>query len=129
MQINPVMEVIYAAFKLEIANQFFLTNNSLVVTFPDQTRAVISAPQVSPAPDDLNHEPPVIPSLNDQHTFHYSHQHDFDDQTDKLLTLQSLDDCRSYLDDICENLLSVPTRNCEVTFPNGTVYLITVDKI
>ena len=129
MQINPVIEAIYAAFKLEIGNQFFLTNNSIVVTFPDQSRAVISAPQVAPSPDSLNLVTPDIPPLNSTHTYHYLHQHDFNQQSESLLNLQNLEDCRAYLDDVCQNLLSVPVHDFEITFPDGTIYLLTIETI
>ena len=44
---NPVIEAIYAAFKLEIANQFDIHDNILELTLPDQQRLMIAAPKVN----------------------------------------------------------------------------------
>ena len=129
MQINPVIEAIYAAFKIEVANQFFLTNNSLVIHFPNQTRAVINALQVRPVPVELPLNTPSIPNINGTHTFHYLHQHDFDQGDTQLLTLQSIADCRAYLADVCENLLNVINRDFEIEFSDGTAFLLTIEQI
>lgn len=129
MQINPVIEALYAAFRLEIANQFVLSDDSLVVTFPDQTRAIINAQQVVASPNTTNAHISIASAFNSTHTYHYQHRRDFDPQAPALLTLQNIEDCRSYLDDVCQNLLSVPVHDFEVTFPDQTVYLITIDKI
>ncbi len=113
---NPVIEAIYAAFKLEIANQFDLHDNILELTLPNQQRLMIAAPKVNTVPiTDY-----TIP--NDTHSYHYK-------QTNKRLLIHNIEECRAYLDDVCHNLLNVPVHDFELTFPDGTVYLITIEPV
>lgn len=64
---NPVIEAIVAAFSLEITNPFTLTQQTLVITFPDQSRAVINAQQIGPASPSAN--APLISTSNNTHTW------------------------------------------------------------
>lgn len=118
------MEAIQAAFKLEIANPFTTTATTLTVALSDGGHAVIGATLVSPTVHTTSQTP--SPST---HTYHYRHQHDFDgadNQPMQRLLLRNIADCRSYLDDVCHTFLAGTWRDNEVTFPDGTVYLITI---
>lgn len=123
---NPVIEAIFAAFRLEITNPFTLTQQTLVITFPDQSHAVIRAPQVTPA-SLSNDDTPAFTTIKHPHTYHYRHRHDYGQPHNELLTLHNTEECRAYLDDICHNLLNATVCDCEITFPNGARYLLTVE--
>ena len=127
MPINPVMEALYAAFQLEIANQFTFTKNALRITLPDQTYLIVRAYHVNPVASPAMTHSISVPKH--AHTYHFLHLHDFNNaqDTDRLV-LQSLEDCCAYIDDVCRNLLNATLRDLEVTFPDGTAYLITVEK-
>ncbi|MCQ2381845.1 MAG: hypothetical protein MJ054_00915 [Clostridia bacterium] len=127
MELNPVIEVIYAAFKLELANDFFLENNKLFITLKNKHRVVITAPQVS-STTALSQD--TVPTTKNTHTYHYIHQDDFveEKRPSGLLLLNNIEECYAYIDDICQNLLNVPVRNFEVTFPDGTIYLIKITE-
>lgn len=114
---NPVIEAIYAAFKLEIANQFVLNHDTLELTLPGQSRLIIAAHKVNPATNNSHQA-----TLTNTHTYHYT-------QTDQRLLLHNIEECRAYLDDVCHNLLDVPVHDFEITFPDGTVYLITIEPV
>lgn len=122
---NPVIEAIFAAFRLEITNPFTLTQQTLVITFPDQSHAVIRAPQVVHTSNTKYTAPKT--ALKQTHTYHYRHRHDYGQPHNELLTLHNAEECRAYLDDICHNLLNATVRDCEITFPNGARYLLTVE--
>ncbi len=127
MQNNPVMESIQAAFQMEIANQFTVKDDTLVLTLPDQSRLVIGANPITPT----KHTQPNTPTA--KHTYHYVHQHDFgygnadEHQPLQRLLLRNMEDCRSYLDDVCQTLLDAAFHDFEITFPDGSAYLLTVD--
>ena len=129
MQNNPVIEAIYAAFQLEIANQFTLTDHALMVTLPDQNCIAIRAPQVTASA--TNTAPTTdFHTTRDAHTYHYIHQHNFTTDTKhplpKLL-LHNGEECRAYLDDICHTFLNATIRDNEITFPDSTTYLVMLD--
>lgn len=115
------MEAIHAAFRLEIANQFTTTDESLTVTLFNGTRAVIGAPQVTPATTASPH--PTF--SHDTHTYHYTHQAD-GEKSHSRLTLHNMEECRVYLDDVCHTFLNATIHDNEVVFPDGTAYLVTV---
>ena len=124
MSINPVSAVLQAAFNLEIANPFTVHDNTITVTLPHGDTVVITVFPLTPITHTI---PPHRPT---EHTYHYEHQHDFTatpDQPLARLILHNLEDCRSYLDDVCHTFINAEVRDFELTFPDGAVYLITVD--
>ncbi len=128
MQTNPVIEAIQAAFQMEIANQFTTKDDTLVVTLPDGGHLTIGATPITPTAKQAPHQP----ATHSEHTYHYVHQHDFgygngDEQSLTRLLLRSEEDCRSYLDDVCHTFLDATFRDYEITFPDGSAYLLTVD--
>ena len=114
---NPVIEAIFAAFRLEITNPFTLTQPTLIITFPDQSRAVINVQQIGPTSPSAN--APLISTPNNTHTWQYLHQHHSKQHSTQLLTLQSIEDCRAYLDDICHNLLNAPCATVKSPLPTA----------
>ena len=113
---NIVTTSIAAACKMEIANRVKpVGDNSLLLTLPKQRQVLIT---VKPLRKDPFYRPPAHPQ---KHTYHY---HANPDAGGKLLLL-SLEDCRSYLNDVCQNLLDAEYRDGELTFPNGDIYLLT----
>lgn len=123
---NPIMEAIYAAFQLEIANQFTLTNNALHVVLPNQQTLVITAHQVGHR-NAQSLQPTFIPQT---HTYHYQHNLNArTNATSARLTLHNLEECRIYLDDVCHNLINATVHDCELTLPDGTIYLLTVTRL
>ncbi|MBO4726370.1 MAG: hypothetical protein J5598_02080 [Clostridia bacterium] len=126
MRNNPVMETIAAAFKLEIANHFTITDNLLTLTLPDHNHIKIQAMLVTTRLN-TNHAAHIVP--RDHHTFHYIHQHDFTAENHSLekLLLHNLNECRAYIDDVCITFLNAVMCDGEIQFFDGTKYLITVD--
>ena len=128
MQNNPVMEVIQTAFQMEIANEMTTTTEGLVVTLADHKRVLITTTPITTGITQPHPKP-------DTHTYHYIHQHDFgygqvdEIKTVKRLTLRNIEDCRSYLDDVCESFLNATNRDFEITFADGTAYLITIEPL
>ena len=133
MSINPVIEAVQAAFNLEIANQFTVTDNTLTITLPDHTRLLITAEPVSTPGTPTPAAPHQSATSPDTHTYHYLHQHDFDSgATDARpplgrLLLHNLAECQAYLDDVCHSFLVANIRDNEITFPDGTAYLMTIN--
>lgn len=114
---NIVTIAIAAACQMEIANPVkYANDNSLLVTLPNQQQVLIT---VKPLRNDPCYRPPTTAQ---RHTHHYTANPD----TMGKLQLLSLDDCRSYLDDVCQNLLDANYRDGELTFPNGDIYLVTL---
>ncbi len=127
MPTNSIIQALDAAFKLEIANQFILTDNTLTVTLPDQKQIVINAQCIK---TDANNKPQHLTLPIDTHSYEYVHQHDFssnEQQPLQRLLLRNIEDCRAYVDDVCQNLLDVPVHDFEVQFSDGTTYLITIE--
>ena len=113
---NIVITSIAAACQMELANRVKpVGDNSLRLTLPNQHQVLITAKRLGNAP---LYQPPAKPQ---KHTYHYTAN---PDAGGKLLLL-SLEDCRSYLDDVCQNLLDAEYRDGELTFPNGDIYLLT----
>lgn len=128
MQTNPVTETIQAAFQMEIANQFTTKGDTLTLTLPDGGHLTIAATAVTPTA----HAKPHQTTTHDAHTYHYVHQHDFgygndEHQALERLLLRNMEDCRSYLDDVCHTFLDAKFHDFEITFPDGTAYLLTVE--
>lgn len=125
---NPVIKIIQTAFQTEIANPITSTAHSLTITLPDNQQIIIGA-ILTTAP--LYNIPPFPIRTDRPHTFHYdTHQSQIKishpKATNSHLTLLSLTDCQSYLDDICHNLFNATCRDSEITFPDGSKYLIMV---
>jgi len=129
MPINPVMTAIYAAFKLEIANQFIFDNYALTITLPDQSKLAITAIPVQP--HSTRAAPPNSTTPRNDHTFHYLHQHDFtaDNRPLGKLLLHNLEECRAYLDDVCTTFLYAHIHDGEIQISNNTTYLITIEPV
>lgn len=131
MSKNILIDFVEVVFKQEIANPYTTTEHTVIIDFPDRTQAIIAAHPVA------GHFPrrPVLPPLRDEHSYHYVHQHDYgygrDPEVLELnkLTLRSLEDCRVYLQDACENLLAAEFNDFEVTFKSGPVYLLTITPL
>ena len=120
--ISPVIQAIQSAFSNEIANDFQFTNHSLTVTLPNKKKLNIVVPLIV-APTQLLTQP-FFRSSKMIHTYHYLHQNE--KILPARLTLQSIEDCRSYVDDICQTMLNANMRDNEITFPDGSVYLIII---
>ena len=123
---NPVIKIIQTIFQTEIANPITNTAHSLTITLPDNQSVIIGA-ILTTAP--LYKVPPFAIRTERPHTFHYdTYQSQIKTShtqaTNPRLTLLSLADCQSYLDDICHNLLNTTCRDLEITFPDGSKYLI-----
>ena len=123
---NPVMEVIYTAFQLEIDNDFVFNQNCLTVNLPNQKQIMISAPQISTTDRPFS-QPLISPN---KHTYHYQYhlKHSDTTQPNPRLFLHNLEECRVYLDDICNTFLTARVHDFEITFPDGTVYLLMVSE-
>lgn len=119
MSTNPVIETIYAAFKIEIANQFTLDEATITLTLPNQSRVEITAPRVDATTTPHTNQTPII---NAAHTYHYTQQNG-------RLLLHNLEECRVYLDDVCQTFLNATIRDNEVTFPDNTAYLVMVTPL
>lgn len=116
MENNIVITCIAAACQMEIANRVKpVGDNSLLLTLPKQNQVLIT---VKPLRNDPFYRPPEKPQ---KHTYHYNANPDAGGK----LQLLSLEDCRSYLNDVCQNLLDAEYRDGELTFPNGDIYLLT----
>ncbi len=127
MSNNPIIQAIDAAFKLEVANQCTLTENTLTVTLPNQAYVIINAQCIKA---DANNKTQHLTLPIDAHSYEYVHQHDFssdEHQPLQRLLLRNIEDCRAYVDDVCQNLLDVPVHDFEVQFSDGTTYLITIE--
>ena len=123
---NPIMKIIHEVFAKEIANPYTVTAHAITLKFPDHNQAIIGA-ILTTAP--LLQVPPFSIKKNYQHTFHYLHQHDHNPTNSESLTpftLHSLADCRSYLDDLCRTCFNAQFNDFELTFPDGSTYLIVI---
>lgn len=119
---NPVMEAIQAAFKIEVANQFTTTSNSIIVTLSNKEHVRIEAlpiPVVQHRETDQQNYCTV-----QQHSYHYNQM-----PQPHSVVLQNIEDCRSYLDDVCHTLINATFHDFEVTIPDGRTYLITITAI
>lgn len=112
-----VAEVIILAFRMEIANPLKpVGDNSFLVSLPNHGQVIIT---VKPLRHDPHYQPPTQPK---RHTVHHNLQID----PNQPLTLLSIEDCRCYLDDVCQNLLDAEYHDGELTFPNGDSFLVTL---
>lgn len=118
---NPILAIIHDTMQKEITNAMDTTAHSIIVTLPDQSQVIIgailiSAPQQTVSPSPLR--------TQQQHSYHFQHQSDTAQQTATPFTLQSVADCRSYVDDICQTMISAKFRDFEITLPDGSIYLV-----
>lgn len=128
---NILLDFVLNVFSLEIANHYTHTEHAVIIDFPDHTQAIIAAHPVA------GYFPrrSVLPPLTKDHSYHYVHQHDYgygrEPEVVELnkLTLRSLEDCRVYLQDACENLLAAEFNDFEITFHSGPVYLLTITPL
>lgn len=116
---SPVIKVINSAFANEIANEFQYTQHSLTVTLPNADKVVIVAP-LTTAPTQASTQPFFVTPLP-KHTYHYLHQ-----PHPARFTLQSVEDCRAYVDDICRTKLNASITDNEVKFADGSTFLIII---
>ena len=117
MPTNPVLATIRAAFNAEIANPFTVHDHTITVDLPHGDPVAITVLPLSPST-------PTTSRLKTTHTYHYTHQ-----DTPGRLVLHNLTELRAYQDDVCQTLLNARYRDGEVTFPDGTTYLLTTTAL
>lgn len=116
---NPIIKTIAQVFQNEITNTYATTPHSITLTLPNEQTLIIGV-ILTTAP--LHSSPAFKFGTTNTYTYHYQHQ----PHTTTRLTLQSLEDCRSYIDDICHTMLNATFNDFEVTFPDGSAYLIMI---
>ena len=122
---NPVFNIIQSAFAAEIANDHQVTPHAITVKLPDNTRVIIGTILTTPS----THTVPPYPVRTDtEHSYHYLHQTSNPTTAPTPLTLQSIEDCRSYLEDVCRSMINAEFRDFEITFPDGSSYLIVLAR-
>ena len=122
---NPILKIIYDTMQTEITNRINATPHSIQLTLPNEAKIIIGAIMTT-AP--LYIVPPFSIRTNKTHTYHFLHQSNDTNQSSRL-TLLSMEDCRSYLDDVCQTLLNATFHDFEITFPDGSTYLILVTQM
>ncbi len=119
---NPILNIIQSAFAAEIANDHQITPHAIVVNLPNKKRIIIGVILTVPSTRTVA---PYPLRTDKQHTYHYLHQ--FTNATPtapKPFMLQSLEDCRSYIEDVCRTFFNADFHDFEITFPDGSTYLV-----
>ena len=124
---QQIMQVFQKTMHLEITNPIKTTPHSICLELPNHQQVLIGIIMTT-AP--LHNSKPFTLATKCQHTYHYLHQNDYTSAKQLTrFTLQSVEDCRAYIDDICQTLMNVKLNDCEITLHDGSTYLITITKL
>ena len=114
---SQILAIIRDTMQQEITNSIDITPHALRITFPNHTQAIVGV-ILTAAP---TQQTPHALKTTQTHTYHYLHQ-----TITQPFTLHSLEDCRCYIDDICKTMLNAKFHDFEITFSDGSRYLIMV---
>lgn len=121
---NPVLKIIQEAFATEISNDHQVTPHAIIVKLPDNTQVIIGVILTSPC---IHAIAPYPVRTNVKHTYHYLHQQTKNNTVQySPFNLQSIEDCRSYVDDVCKTFVNAKFYDFEITFPDGSAYLVVI---
>ena len=115
---SQILAIIHDTMQQEITNPVTRAPHALRLTFPDNKQAIIGI-ILTTAP--LHQTAPYELKTAQAHTYHYLHQ-----ATKQPFTIRGIEDCRCYIEDICQTMLNAKFRDFEITFPDGSRYLIMV---
>ncbi len=120
---NPILNIIQSAFAAEISNDHQVTPHAITVELPDKTCIIIGTILTCPSTRTV---PPYPIQTDAKHSYHYLHQAEHTTTDPQPFTLQSIEDCRSYVEDVCRTLINAEFHDFEMTFPDGSSYLIAI---
>ena len=122
---NSILKIIYETLLTEIDNPLVLTPHTIGISLPNQNQITIGLILTS-AP--LHTSSSFSLRTNHSHTYHYLCQRDNDTQKKpKPFTLCSIEDCQSYIDDLCKTIINANFNDFEITLPDGSSYLIMIN--
>ena len=121
---NQILKILQSAISAETTNDYQITPHAITVNLPDQSQIIIGIILTKPS---THIRSKYHLRTKAQHTYHFLHQNDATAQTTlKPFTLQSLEDCRSYVEDVCRTFINAQFRDYEISFPNGSAYLVVI---